>query len=299
MTIASGIEQMLSAEPYNFEVYVAKNVQSIFEINSGIIRELKNSDYYLFLNFRRGQPRRWKRGVPGSVFSNQEFAIAYALGFDRILVVNQKGVSQEGMLRYCGCNTEQFQGRKDCLAVVRRAWDRTGWLSDYSRRLQAEKARFGPLIYGSEHIQLEGQMLYLNIHNGRPDIAAIETTAKLVAYKQKGSAVWTPSEIQSALKASGKPAYSHTIFPRSGETFDLLCIGTSQSAAPDQRLQVHVYLNSALDLIPTRYLAIIPGTWELQYQCCAIGFPLLTIIVELLWPVNGMPSGTILRQEAS
>jgi hypothetical protein len=233
MNIASGIEQMLSAEPYNFEVYVAKNVQSIFEINSGIVRELKDSDYYLFLNFRRGRLRRRKRGVPGSVFSNQEFAIAYGLGFDRILVVNQEGVSQEGMLRYCGCNTEPFQGPKDCLAVVKRAWDRTGWLSDYSRRLQAENARFGPLNYRNEHIQLEGQMLYVDIHNGRPDIAAIETTAKLVAYKQKGSAVWTPSEIQSALKASGRPAYSHTIFPRSSETFDLLSIGTSQSAASD------------------------------------------------------------------
>jgi hypothetical protein len=82
MRVARQIEQALTAPPYGFEVYVAKNVQSLFEINSGILTELKNSDYYLFVNFRRGTPRFWKRDVPGSVFSNQELAMAYALGFD-------------------------------------------------------------------------------------------------------------------------------------------------------------------------------------------------------------------------
>ena len=102
---------------HGFDFYIAKDVQSIFEINSEIIRELKNSDFYLFVNFRReavcvGQYR-------GSLFSHQEFAIAYALGFERILVVNQRGVKREGVLGYFGCNTEEFDSYKDCLAVVK------------------------------------------------------------------------------------------------------------------------------------------------------------------------------------
>jgi hypothetical protein len=55
-------------EKRGFDVYIAIDVQAILEINSGIIRELKNSDYYLFVNFRREQLGANFRGSP---FSNQ------------------------------------------------------------------------------------------------------------------------------------------------------------------------------------------------------------------------------------
>jgi hypothetical protein len=72
-------------EGRGFKVYIAIDVQTILEINTGIIRELKDSDCYLFVNFRREQIGGEHRG---SLFSNQELAIAYALGFERILVIN-------------------------------------------------------------------------------------------------------------------------------------------------------------------------------------------------------------------
>src|SRR4029077_4936269 len=90
--VAGEVEGMLTAAPYGFQVYVAKKVQSIFEVTSGIIKELKNSDYYLFINFRREKLKCWRSESRGSLFSHQEFAIAYALEFERILVVNQEGV---------------------------------------------------------------------------------------------------------------------------------------------------------------------------------------------------------------
>jgi hypothetical protein len=293
MQAVKQIEKMLIAQPYEFDVHVAKNHQSIFEINSGIIGELKNSDYFLFINFLRG---KLGSEVLGSQYSNQEFAIAYALGFERLLVVNQKGASREGILPYFGCNTDEFDGYQDCRAVVKRAWDRTGWLSGYSRRLRTGAIRFSePIVYGG----LAGTMLSLDIHNGRSDFAALEATARLVRYKATGSAAWTLCAICSVLKATGRPGFSHTIFPQSHEAFDLLCVGTSQTAAPPEHQQIHVYLNSALDRIPTESLPFTFGTWELEYQFLAIGFPLLTAIVELAWPPNGFPSARVLSEECS
>lgn len=89
-------------------------------------------------------------GYRGSLFSNQEFAVAYALGFERILVVNQEGILPEEMLRYIGVNTEPFAGSHNCCAVVERALDRSGWTADYSRRLTTGQLRFsnGPIQYG-------------------------------------------------------------------------------------------------------------------------------------------------------
>src|SRR5262249_26529145 len=116
-----------------FESYLAIDIQTILEINDGIIRELKDSDCYLFVNFRRDEIGTGK--FRGSLFSNQELAIAYALGFQRLLIVNQEGVEPEGILRYIGINTESFGDLSQCCAAVERAIDRARWTPDYSRRL--------------------------------------------------------------------------------------------------------------------------------------------------------------------
>jgi len=93
LRVAKQIGRMLRSLGFRF--FIAKDVQSIPEINSGIIRELKDSDCYLFVNFCREKLANGK--FRGSLFSHQEFAIAYALKFeDKILVVNQKGVERQG-----------------------------------------------------------------------------------------------------------------------------------------------------------------------------------------------------------
>ena len=166
-----------------FETYLAISVQTITEINAGIIGELKNSDSYLLINFCRDPLSNGT--CRGSLFSHQELAIAYALGFERLLIVNQEGVAIEGMLRYIGNNTEAFRDLSDCRAVVRRAIERAGWKPDYSRRLHTGELRWerGPILFHSPtgHA-LTGQFLYLDIRNDRPDIAALEATAKLSAF---------------------------------------------------------------------------------------------------------------------
>jgi hypothetical protein len=292
--VAQRIRKMVTAR--RFDLYIAIDVQSIFEINSGIIRELKNSDFYLFVNFRReevcaGQFR-------GSLFSHQEFAIAYALGFKRILVVNQRGAKREGMLRYFGCNTEEFDHDKDCLAVVERALIRAKWKSGYSRRLQAGRTRVSKkLRYANSDtgIDIKGYMVCLEVHNMRPDIAALETTGRLLSYRPNHSAREIRPKFRSALKAAGRPRFSHTIFPRSREAFDLLCVGESAHTPCEQ----HVYLNTALDLTPTPHLKIANGTSELTYEFYSIDFPVLTVVIELTWPKKGRPSARVLRQETS
>jgi len=293
LRVAKQIGRMLRSLGFRF--FIAKDVQSIPEINSGIIRELKDSDCYLFVNFCREKLANGK--FRGSLFSHQEFAIAYALKFeDKILVVNQKGVERQGLLRYFGCNSEEFSGYRDCVAVLRRALKRTNWTPDYSRRLQAGKthvSRGMRYTNPDTEINLKGDMWILDIHNHRPDIAARETTGRLISYKRTGSRVTIQSKIQSPLKASGRPAFSHVIFPCSYVSFDLLCIGESIYHSGEK----HVYLNSALDLTPTPSLAITYGTWELTYEFHAIEFPVLRIVIELHWPKEGRSSVKVLAQE--
>lgn len=289
--VANKIGQLLAKRGYSH--YIAKNVQNVFEINSGIIGELKNSDCYLFVNFRRDRLGR-HGDFSGSLFSNQEFAIAYAMGFERILVINQKGVRPEGMLAYIGCNTDEFDLLSDCLRAVRAALDEVGWSPAYSRRLVGQKLCWSEEVAYSDGLSaLSGRILYLEIANRRPDTAALETTARLARLRRAGVKTWTASNIQSPLKATKRQGYAHTIFPNSSEAFDLLCIGTPIGSASEN----HVFLNSALDVTPKPYLPVTPGTWELEYEFYAIGFPVLRVGIKLTWPGDGQPVASILRQE--
>jgi hypothetical protein len=276
-----------------FQFYVAKEVQTVFEINSEIIRELKASDCYLFINFRRDKIGAGK--YRGSLFSNQEFAIAYALGFQKILVINQKGVLQEGMLRYIGCNTKEFHGYADCLDTVKRALDQANWKADYFRCLKAGKVHLSEeVLYRDQAGGVKGRIATLEIHNGRPDMAALETSGRLNGFWDVGSRKKMLSSIRSAIKATGRPGYSHTILPNSHEAFDLFCVGRADHLPNEDRL----YLNSALDLIPKPALDISWGTWKLEYQFHAVGFPLLSVVIRLEWPQNGLPSASVASQEA-
>ena len=65
--VASKVALLL--ESRGFAAYVAIDVQTILDINGGIIRELKNSDCFLFINFCRDKIGDRHRG---SLFSNQE-----------------------------------------------------------------------------------------------------------------------------------------------------------------------------------------------------------------------------------
>ena len=296
---------------YGFEVYIAINAQTILEINAGIIGELKNSDCYLFVNFCRDKIAGKYRG---SLFSNQELAIAYAFGFERILIVNQTDILSEGMLQYIGVNTETFEDFTDCCTVVERAIRRSGWMADYSRRLRAGGLRFSDEVirYGAAYGELIGRFLYLDIQNGRPDIAALEATAKLAEYGPMGEPL-RPSPIRSPLKTTGRPGFSHTIFPNSHEAFDLLCIGEHRApglgwppavggstiAAPLAFQNRGVHLNSAYDVIGAGRLPMNAGVWMLRYEFYAIGFPLLSVLVRLNVTDWEQPAAKLVSQEAA
>jgi hypothetical protein len=192
---------------------VAINAQTILEINAGIIGELKNSDCYLFVNFRRDMIRRKYRG---SLFSNQELAIAYALGFERILIVNQSDIFSEGMLHYIGVNTETFKDFDDCTKVVGRAISRAGWKADYTRRLRAEGLRFSDEVLG--YGPLVGRFVYLRFQ--RRDVRAAIPDIRPPGCRNTvpGAAQCTPPPYEAhsrQLGGRGSPTRSSRIRTRS------------------------------------------------------------------------------------
>jgi len=110
-----------------FRPYVALEAQSIQDVNAGIIGELRRSDYYVFIDFRRElldgteQP-----AYRGSLFSHQELAIAYTMGFEHAVFFRESGVRLEGVSAYTASNATGFEDRSRVPDLVADAVQRHG-----------------------------------------------------------------------------------------------------------------------------------------------------------------------------
>ncbi len=266
--IAQAVADWFSSR--GFRPYVPLEAQSVQDINSGIIRELRRADYYVFFDFRRealagsGEHR-------GSLFSHQELAIAYATGFEHALFFREADVALEGFAAFMASNATIFNDRALLPVLVADAVGRRGWAPDYSRNLVV-----GELRLTSELIQyrdLQGRFLYGNIHNRRVDLGATGVVARLASLSIAGGPA-EPSPNRSHLKVTGQHmAFDQTIWPRSHGAFDLLCL--------DAHCGSRVYLNNALDVLPTPVLFDAVGEHRLQFEVLGHAFDRISFTVRL------------------
>ena len=62
----------------------------MLDLNGEIILELNQADYYLLINFRRGQPLD-SNEYGGSLFAHREIAVRYATGLEKMLSLSKTG----------------------------------------------------------------------------------------------------------------------------------------------------------------------------------------------------------------
>jgi hypothetical protein len=269
--VAQAVAQWFASR--GFRPYVALEAQSIQDVNSGIIGELRRADYYVFVDFRRERLVGAVADEPfrGSLFSHQELAIAYAMGFDHAIFFRESGVKLEGVCAYLASNATRFENRSDVPQLVADAVERRGWHVGYSRNLVV-----GPLRLTEELLQyrdLRGRFLYADIQNHRPDVGATGVVARLSAMQLAG----LPRQVspnRSPLKVTGQQlAFEQTIWPDSHGAFDLLCVDMERGS--------RVYLNNALDVIPRPVLFDRVGEHILEYEVFAHGFELLRFAICL------------------
>lgn len=275
--ISKHLEDFFRSKGY--DPYVAIQIQTILDLNSGIIGALKECDYYLFVNFARetvaGEDSCFRRG---SIYSHQELAAAYALGFEQFLFLNEAGVQLEGMQQFIVSNTPDFHSEDELFAILDSSLEKLKWSPTYSRHL-----RFGGIeIPGSgiinyhDHTTLPGGRLQKHflgtVENRRQDLGALNTTARLTAFKDAND-IYYQSPDQSPLKASYTVGYSHTIFPNSSQCFDLFALHLDSPGM--------LFLNSSLDFQGRTPIISTPGDYILFYSVFSAGFPVLNFQISI------------------
>jgi len=265
---AKELEEWFKGKGY--QPYVAKQAQSIYDVNRAIIEELESADYYVFIDFKREQLNSGKYG--GSLFTHQELALAYYLGFDNVILLQQEGVVLEGFLKYVLGNSVPFRSHEDAVSRVKEEVPKR-WSPDFSRRrlpALGEKPE-EPGIY-QDHTGI--WLRYwrgLHIHNKSKTRSASNVIAVLLDLKVNGKT--KEDTDRTALKWAGQRYSAAVIPPGLNYSFDAFAVAARNPS--------HVYLHSVADLHPRRPIIEEAGEHHLTYLVHAEGFPQLIFTVKL------------------
>lgn len=124
-------------ERMGYEPYVAVNEQSLGAINDNIFRRLVDTEYFIFIDFKRDKLE--DSSYRGSLFSHQELAIATFLGKDP-LIFQEDGVRKDdGILKAIQGNAFPFSDRNLLPDAIPNKVKRRGWTSTWRNELVIER----------------------------------------------------------------------------------------------------------------------------------------------------------------
>jgi len=108
----------------DFETYFAEIVHSPEALTENIFRFMRESEYFVFIDFKREQIN--SNDYRGSLFVNQEAAIAIFLRLNG-LGFYEKGVKREGILDYHIYNSFPFEDGTEIIGILSeetKHWDK-------------------------------------------------------------------------------------------------------------------------------------------------------------------------------
>jgi hypothetical protein len=265
--IALSVSNLLHSE-FGLRPYLAFRIQSLNDIMT-ITRELRDSDYYLFIDFLRR--RKKAEDLTCSLFTHQELALAHHLGFEDMIALQQNGCGQEGFLKYVLGNPEFFSDQSDLLEKLRKLVKERKWSKEYSRNLVVGAIRVqGPLSYGDHTGQSLMRVREADIENHRPDMAAVNTVCILDTFND-GSGP-KHSIDRSYLKWSGQQGYEQTILPKD---FGRVALLSTHHDRPG------VFLISTRDVCPREPIVVDNGDYTFAFKAFSTGFPVLEFCVKV------------------
>ena len=271
---ANAIKQRLRDE-FDLDVFLSVN-ENFFDGNPSFFDALKNSDYFLFVNFKRPVENP-EKDCYFSLYTHQELAMARAFGFDEtnMLIFHQRGMAKDGILKYMFANIE-FDTYSDVVELIAKAVQANHWSPNYSRKLVVKPVSINPHVddwrdkNGTLQIRHE-RMALVEITNRRNDYAAINCQMHL-----RGKEGQYLNYDRAPVKASGLKAYSHTIWPGETVQFDLFGYDVDQ-----KKIFMHTECDVSTPQGLRKPLLASPGDFILTYEVYAEHFPVSTFDVKV------------------
>ncbi|MGB2728250.1 MAG: hypothetical protein WBD09_07210 [Halobacteriota archaeon] len=141
--IAQEIAEKL--EKIGFAPYIAVEEQSLKGVKENIFRMLSESEYFIFMDFKRERLFKLKNGSfedtskhRGSLFSHQELAIATFLDIEPLLFREKEVKEDDGILKFIQANAIDFSDRHLLPDVVIETVRDKEWNSNWRNELLLE-----------------------------------------------------------------------------------------------------------------------------------------------------------------
>jgi hypothetical protein len=276
---AAKVAQILRDE-FGLCPYLAFKIQGLEDIMT-ITKELRSSDYYLFIDFQRKTKSEIELSC--SLFTHQELALAHHLGFQEMIALQQEGAPWGGFIKYVLSNPEHFTSEEDLIQKIRELVKQRQWNPSYSRNLVISNEGFTPPISYADHTGSTIQRVYqVKVENKRPDVAAVGAICILdyIINKSDGNKIIPPD--RSYLKWAGQHGYERTILPNDDGLIDAFAVRTDMPG---------LFLHSLRDTPREPIIFDASGEYELYYKLFSQGFPLVEFAVKV--KINWSPPTTM------
>lgn len=251
-----------------FEVYVAKKDHVLACLTSNIFNKLENSEYFLFIDFKREKLIRIIDGEErdegkyrGSLFTNQELAIATFLKDIEVLGFQEKGLSyREGILPYTQINPIEFDDRNILPDLVIQKVNEKGWTNNWRNELQMSFRDHFDEIDRVALVDLPSRWFHIIVKNlntrkvARNCIAYVER----IRHIERGI-TRVPDQIE--LKWAVLTSQSISIAPNTERKLDAFWYAVSDGVI---RLGINSFLVDN-NQTPRQYILGITGTYEIDY----------------------------------
>lgn len=249
-----------------FQPFVALANQTLSGIQEFVFEALRNSEYFVFLDFKRERLGR-TRNHRGSLFSHQELAIASSLGLE-LLAFRESSVKLEGLLAFLGANSKKFDDRQILPRMVADSvrdlvntgeWQ-PGWRNEVA--IERDPTQFEDARWTNGDVGRYFQVIVRNRHR-------VKAARDCYVYLEKASRLEPDREIPLytfELKWDGFLLPNANVLPGQYRRFDAACIAHSMPL----KLTFSTLFSDADGLVPR---IEGQGRYKLKYIVLSSNFP--------------------------
>jgi hypothetical protein len=258
-----------------FLPWLALNEQALRGIHDNTFEQLRRSEYFLFVDFKRGRAGGRRGNYHRSMFSHQELAVAAFLRLP-IVAFREEGIDErDGILPFLQVNARIFSDRQHLPDLVEEeVRNRQDWVHTHRNELiilpatppylDARTPRGDPLA--------TSRYFHLAVHNRSELDAAHNCFVYLAEARRVDSSATIPLHTIE-LKWMGWRFPSVLILPRQHRHFDALCVDTTNSSM----VQFCTYADS------NRFQPRLEqqADYELTYAVASENFPMVRATFRL------------------
>ncbi|NUM38791.1 MAG: hypothetical protein HUU52_06630 [Armatimonadetes bacterium] len=265
-----GIARQIADElsKFGFEPYVAVIEQTVEGLKNNLFRQLETSEYFLFIDFKREQIAN-SADHRGSLFTNQELAIASFLGLEAI-GFQEVGVKQyDGMIGVMQLNAEPFRDRSGLVEqVLKRV--HAQWRSRWKRALTFEVGLnpynefYSDATFHEDDGENQFRFHFLAVRNLHDRVSANDCQVYVTKLNLVDSAL-DLLRAGTELKWSGYMYPAVRIRPGTARLFDALVVPHASTK--------NAFLHSITDATDYFSRLCSEGTFEIEFEVTSSNFP--------------------------